>query len=476
MLALVTGCVNLAPDYERPVAVTPSGWPSVGNHPEPVAAPGVAELGWRDFFVNDHLRRTVATALAHNRNLRIAALDIEAARAQYHDTGAALFPTVDASGEASIARSNRAGEAGGTSRRATRKSLSVELGFASFELDFFGRLRNQKQAALDTLLSSAAARRSTQISLIGQVASDWLTLAADKERQAIARQTLANQQGNLDMVKARHRYGIASGSDIADAKSAVAAARVDVAGYTTAIARDRNALNLVAGTTVPAADLPGGQVPEHPVIEQLPAGIPSAVLQNRPDVIAVEYKLRGDTALIGAARAAFFPTISLTAATGFATAGLSSLFSGANRSWSFAPQINQPIFDGGSRTAQLDLAHIQRSIDTADYEQTIQTAFREIADALATRATIDTQIDAQQTRVAASAHAYKLALARYHAGTESYLDTLVEQRTLYNARLNEVGLRLARQINLITLYKTLGGGGLAASTKQAKPAAEQSHS
>lgn len=474
----LAGCVNLAPDYQQPAPVTPTLWPSVGPNPapEPVAAPDVADLGWRDFLVDDRLRRTVAIALAHNRNLRIAALDIEAARAQYRDNRAELFPSIDASSNATFSRAGRT-TAGGNDTSSgnvvngssVSKSLSAELGFASYEIDFFGRLRNQKQAALDALLSSAAARRSTQISLIGQVASDWLTLAADKERLSIAKETLANQRQNLKLVLARHDYGVASGSDVADARSAVESARVDVASYTTLVAQDRNALNLVAGTSVPAADLPGAQVPASPVIDDLPAGIPSRVLTNRPDVISAEYTLRGDYASIGAARAAFFPTISLTAATGWATSGLSGLFADDNRSWSFTPQIDQPIFDGGSRLAQLDLAHVQRHIDLADYEQTIQTAFREVADALATRATIDEQVAAQQALVAASGRAYRLSLARYRAGTASFLDTLVEQRTLYNARLNEVGRRLDRQTNLVTLYKVLGGGGLARSTEAAAP-------
>ncbi|MES1937900.1 efflux transporter outer membrane subunit [Salinisphaera hydrothermalis] len=474
-VAGLAGCVNLAPDYPRPTPVTPTLWPSVGTHPapKPVAAPDVSNLGWRDFFLDDRLRRTVAMALANNRNLRIAALNIEAARAQYRDSGSALFPTVNASASATFSKSGRTAGGNDTASgnvvtgSSVSKSLSAELGFASYEIDFFGRLRNQKQAAFDALLSSAAARRSTQISLIGQVASDWLTLAADKERLSIARETLVNQRQNLKLVKARHDYGVASGSDVANAQSAVESARVDVASYTAAIAQDRNALNLIAGGTVPAVDLPSAKIPAHPVIADLPAGIPSSVLTNRPDVISAEYTLRGDTASIGAARAAFFPTLSLTAATGWATAGLSGLFADRNRSWSFTPRIDQPIFDGGSRRAQLDLAHVQRNIDLADYEQTIQTAFREVADALATRATIDRQVEAQQALVAANARAYRLSLARYQAGTDSFLDTLTEQRALYTARQNEVGRRLARQTNLVTLYKVLGGGGFATSDSSA---------
>ncbi|RJS91635.1 efflux transporter outer membrane subunit [Salinisphaera sp. Q1T1-3] len=470
-LVALTGCANLAPDYERPAPVTPQLWPSVGAYgaPEPVTATDVADLGWRDFFVDAGLRHTVALALAHNRDLRVAALNIEAARAQYHDTRSNLFPSVDASGSATFSRAGRTSGRDDTAsgnlanQSSVSRSLSAELGFASYEIDFFGRLRNQREAALNTLLSSAASRRATQISLIGEVATRWLTLAADQSRLALARQTLANQRDNLKLVQARHDYGVASGSDVANARSAVESARVDVASLTTTIAQDRNALNRIAGTVVPASALPGAELPEDAVRQKLPAGIPSRVLVNRPDVIAAEYTLRGDYASIGAARAAFFPRISLTAATGWATSGLSGLFADDNRSWSVTPAMDVPIFDGGSRAAQLDLAHVQRDIDLADYESTLQTAFREVADALAIRATIDDQIDAQTRLVTANARAYRLSLARYRAGTDSYQDTLVEQRALYSARQNEIDRRLARQTNLVTLYKVLGGGGLAES-------------
>jgi multidrug efflux system outer membrane protein len=228
------------------------------------------------------------------------------------------------------------------------------------------------------------------------------------------------------------------------------------------VAQDRDALNLVVGATVPVADLPGARVPAHPVVAGLPANVPSSVLDNRPDILAAEYTLRADYADIGAARAAFFPRISLTSSIGFATQELSGLFKGSNRTWSVSPQINLPIFDAGTHRAALNITKIQRKIDVANYQNAVQTAFSEVADTLATRATIYEQIAAQQALVAANRRAYQLSQARYRYGTDSYLDTLVDQRTLYASRKNEVSRRLARQTNLVTLYKVLGGGGLAA--------------
>ncbi len=480
LLMALAGCINLAPKYHRPVPLAPDVWPLVngrGAANAPAAMP-VAQLGWRQFFLDGHLRHVVALALTHNQNLRIAALEIEKAREQYRQAGATLFPTIDASGNATFSKSGRAyGGGGNVSSRIINssnvsKSESIALGFASFELDFFGALRNQKQAALELLRSSAATQRATQISLIGQVANDWLRLAADKELLQLARRTEANQRDNYRLVIARHSYGIATGADVADAKSSVESAREDVATDTTRVAQDRAALNLVAGTTIPAADLPAHRVPAHVVLNKLPAGVPSSVLENRPDVRAAEYTLRSDYANIGTARAAFFPTISLTASTGWATRGLTGLFKGRNRTWSFSPQIAMPIFDAGANRAALNITKIQRQIDVANYQQTIETAFREVADALATRATIHEQLAAQKALVAADQRAYDLSLAAFRQGINSYLDTLTEQRALYSAQRTEVNKRLSAATNLVTLYKVLGGGGLAETP--AKPPAEVS--
>ena len=479
LTVMLAGCVNLAPEYESPAPVIPGVWPGVDIYGAPPAEPGadVSMLGWRDFFIDDRLREVVSTALSHNRDLAVATLNIAAARAQVADINADLFPSVSSSTSATFSRAGRT--AGGddtasgnlANQSAISESLSTEIGFSSYELDIFGRLRNQRVAAVQSLLATTADRRAAQISLIGEVAANWLTLAADKALLALARNTLTNRLASLRLVNARHDYGIASGSDVANARSAVEAVRVDIASLVAQVAQDENALNRVAGTTLAPGLLPEARLPEQAVLERLPAGVPSAVLLDRPDVIAAEYRLAGDYASIGAARAAFFPRISLTAATGWATRGLTGLFADDNRSWSVTPQIDVPIFDGGSRAAQLALARIQREIDSQSYEQTLRTAFREVADALALRATIDDQISAQTALVAANQRSYRLSQARYRAGTDSYLDTLIEQRTLYTSQQNAIQRRLAREINLVTLYKTLGGGDLARSSRSALPLA-----
>lgn len=477
--ALLAGCVNLAPDYESPAPVIPGVWPGVDRYGAPPAEPGadISMLGWRDFFVDERLQRVVAQTLEHNRDLEVATLNIAAARAQVADTNAQLFPAISSSTSATFSRAGRT--AGGddtasgnlANQNAVSESLSTEIGFASYEIDLFGRLRNQRNAAAQTLRATLADRRAAQISLIGEVAANWLTLAADTALLALARDTLTNRQASLRLVNARHDYGIASGTNVANARSAVEAVRVDIATLVGQVAQDENALNLVAGTTLAPELLPDDSLPERAVLEQLPAGVPSEVLLDRPDVIAAEYRLAGDYASIGAARAAFFPRISLTAATGWATQGLTGLFVDSNRSWSVTPQVNVPIFDGGSRAAQLALARIQREIDVANYERTLRVAFREVADALAVRATIDDQITAQTALVAANQRSYRLSQARYKAGTDSYLDTLIEQRTLYTSQQEAIRRRLARATNLVNVYKTLGGGDLAESSRTALPLA-----
>lgn len=474
---MLAGCVNLAPAYHRPAPVTPNVWPWLRPTPgAPPGGPAAADIGWREFFIDPRLRNVVALALANNRNLQVAALDIEQAREQYRATGAALFPSISATASATVSRSgNTSGSNSTTSGQivngsSLRKSESAELGFTSYELDFFGKLRNQRQQALEALRASAATRRVTQISLIAETASDWLTLAADRQTLALAHRTEGNQQANLRLVTARHRYGIATGSDLADAETSVASAGEDVATYRSQVAQDIDALNLVVGTVVPAPDLPGPRVPARAVLSRLPAGVPSQVLENRPDVAAAEYTLRGDDANIGAARAAFFPTISLTAAAGYAAPGLTALFSAGRPTWSVSPQASLPIFDAGSRLANLRISQIQRRIDVANYQQTVQTAFREVADALAIRAHVGEQIAAQRQLVAASRRAYTLALDQYHAGTDSYLDTLVSQRSLYSARQTLIQRRLTQQTNLVTLYKALGSGVLATGAGGARAA------
>ncbi|KEZ76320.1 efflux transporter outer membrane subunit [Salinisphaera hydrothermalis] len=462
LLAALTGCFNLAPDFHRPKPAIPDQWPdaapATATHANAIP---VRKLGWHQFFVDPRLRRTVQLALNNSQDLRQAALDIEKARAEYHLEGAALFPSIDATGSATIEKSSD--ESSSTSASSSddiSKSSSLSLGFTSYELDFFGQLRNNKQAAFQSLLSSAATRRSTQISLIAETANDWLTLAADKALLELAAKTLTSQRDYYQKVMGRHRLGLNTGSDVDDARASVASAREDVASYTATVAQDRNALNLVAGTTIPKADLPADVLPDNAVLTTLPSGVPSRVLRNRPDVLAVEHTLKADNADIGAARAAFFPTVSLTASAGYATEGLTHLVSSDNRTWSVGPTISLPIFDFGSNRATLNENKTQKLIDLADYQQTIQTAFEEVANALATRATIGEQLAAQRELVDARRGSYRRTRAQQGIGTASSLDVYEAQQSYYSAEQTMISKRLSRDTNLVTLYKVLGGGVL----------------
>jgi multidrug efflux system outer membrane protein len=478
--ALLTGCVNLAPAYSRPDAPVASAWPtpSLDKGTNTTEATKTTEAtnsdtatplsGWQDFITDDRLRATVALALAHNRDLRVAVQNIEKARAQYGVQRAELFPSVAATAGATRARTSAAASSSGTSAIGTQ--YSAALGFSSYELDLFGRVRNLNEAALQSYLSSEATRRSTQISLVAEVASAWLTLAADQARLQLAQDTLASQQRSYALTGRMHELGASSALTLAQAQTTVDSARVDAASYTAQVALDRNALDLLAGASVPDALLPAAGTTSAATsaatpaarsasaLVGVPAGLPSALLQQRPDVLAAEHTLQGANADIGAARAAFFPSISLTASAGSSSTALSGLFKGGNGAWSFAPSLSLPIFNAGSNRASLDAARAQREIDLATYEKTVQTAFREVADALATRASLGEQLAAQQSLVDATQKSFTLSNALYRNGSYSYLEVLDAQRSLYTAQQTLIGLRLSEQSNRITLYKVMGGG------------------
>jgi NodT family efflux transporter outer membrane factor (OMF) lipoprotein len=466
-VAALSGCINLAPTYQRPAAPVPSSWsgeapPKQPTQPDVMAA----DIGWRTFFVDARLQHTIELALSNNRDLRIAILNIEKERAEYRIQRASLFPSISVGASQDAGRtptSVRRAESGGTetaggSSGTTSHIYSADLGFTAYEIDLFGRVRNLSDAALETFLSTQETRRSTQISLVSDVAGDWLTLAADKRLLAIAQDTLASQQRTFDLVQREHTLGATSGLDYEQARSALQSARNAVAQAITTAAQARNALDLVTGTPVPENDLPDASVDPVTSIASIPAGVPSSVLQQRPDVLAAEHTLKADNADIGAARANFFPTISLTAALGFESPALAQLFRGGNRSWSFEPSATLPIFNAGSNRATLDAAKVTYRIDVASYEKTIQTAFEEVANALATRATIGEQLDAQMQTVDADQHAYDLSMALYRQGSASLLDALTEQRLLYSAKQSLVGTQLSAQTSLIALYTALGGG------------------
>ncbi|WP_343666927.1 efflux transporter outer membrane subunit [Paraburkholderia tropica] len=469
----LSACIDLSPSYQRPAAPVAASWPDAASGASSGAAANAsssgtlaADIGWRSFFVDPRLQRTIALALSNNRDLRIAILDIEKERAEYRIERASLFPEIDLGGSDEAERtptSVRRAESGESATTTgasgeTTHVYSANLGFTSYEIDLFGRVRNLSKAALETYLSSIETRRSTQISLVSDVASDWLTLASDKRLLVIAQETQASQQRTFDLVDREHTLGAASALDVEQAQASLQSARNSTAQAQTTAEQARNALELVVGTRVPDADLPDAQVDPVASITSIPAGIPSAVLQRRPDVLAAEHTLKADNADIGAARANFFPTISLTAALGFESPALAQLFTGGNRAWSFEPSAVIPIFDAGQNRATLDAAKVTFKIDVATYEKTIQTAFEEVANALATRKTIDEQLDAQTRTVKADQHAYDLTMQLYQQGSDSLIDALTEQRLLYTAQQSLVATQLSAQTSLITLYAALGGG------------------
>lgn len=459
--AALAGCMNLAPTYERPAAPVAPGWPQGEAYGEPAAA-GVAatDLAWREVFVDAPLQRTIELALSNNRNLRVAALNIEQARAQYQIQRADLFPTVAASGEAVHQRTPA--DLSQAGRAVTSHTYSAGIGFSTYELDLFGRVRNLNEQALQLFFATEEARRGTQISLVAEVANVYLTATADGELLRLARDTLESQESSYKLARRSHELGVASALDLRQAQTSVEVARADVARYTRALAQDLNALALLVGAPLPSDVRPGGVHPEDlqwiDRLAELPAGLPSEVLQRRPDVMQAERQLQAANATIGAARAAFFPRISLTASAGVASSSLSDLFQGSARAWSFVPQVSLPIFDAGRNRANLEVSKTQRDIALAQYELAIQSAFREVADALAARGTFDEQLAAQQALVDATDETYRLSQARYRSGVDSYLAVLDAQRSLYAAQQSLITLRLARSANLVTLYKVLGGG------------------
>ncbi|HEX4918831.1 MAG TPA: AdeC/AdeK/OprM family multidrug efflux complex outer membrane factor [Limnobacter sp.] len=457
-VTLAAGCGTLAPQYEQPPVPVAKSWPEgEAYRPHSATAINAQTLEWQAFFVDQTLQQVIELALQKNRDLRIAVLNIERARALYQVQRTELFPSVSATGQGNRQRLP-ADLAGGRSGGSTPTQYSATVGFSAYELDLFGRIRSLNEEALQRFLATQEARKSTQISLIAEVANSYLTLAADQALLELAQDTLNNQQAAYKLVKRSNDLGVASALDLRQAQTTVEVARGDVARFTRAVAQDRNALELLVGDNLPKALLPGSALESNTALVELQPGLPSQVLQQRPDVQSAERLLQAANARIGAARAAFFPSISLTAETGTASASLSGLFESGSRTWSFVPRVNLPIFDGGRNSANLEVANTDQQIALAQYEKTLQTAFREVADALAARGTLDAELQAQADLVEASTESYRLSQARFRQGIDSFLNVLDSQRSLYAAQQDLIGVRLARSSSLVTLYKTLGGG------------------
>ena len=451
---VLSGC-SLIPDYQRPDAPVAAQYPQ-GPAYEAANAPGqaAAEQGWKQFFHDPALQQLIQVALENNRDLRVAALNIDAYAAQYRIQRADLFPAVSATGSGSRqrvpARASQSGEA------AISSSYSATLGISAYELDLFGRVRSLSEQALQSYFATEEARRSTQISLVASVANAYLTWQADKELLKLTQETLGAYEQSFKLTSRSAEVGVASALDLSQARTAVENARVQLARYTRQVAQDENSLTLLLGTGLPA-NL-SSQPLSDDLLSEMPAGLPSDLLQRRPDILQAERNLLAANANIGAARAAFFPSISLTANAGTLSPDLSGLFKGGSGTWTFAPQINLPIFNAGSLRASLDYAKIQKDINVAQYEKSIQTAFQEVSDGLAARQTYNEQLQAQTDFVAANQDYYRLAERRYRIGVDSNLTFLDAQRQLFSAQQSLITDRLAQLTSEVNLYKALGGG------------------
>ncbi len=477
----LAGC-NLAPKYVRPELPVPPATPTGPAYAATDVAGAIvpADTAWETFFTDDRLRGVIRTTLANNRDLRISVARVAQARAQYRVQRADLFPTLGATGSASYQKSpfgqvtggtgtgtggvgggtgtgGGTGVGGGAVASGRTDIYSANLGISAWEIDLFGRVRNLTEAQQETYFAAQENRNAAQVALIAEVATAWLTMAADQDRLKIAQNTAAAFGQTVELTQQRFRVGISSELEVRQARTTYDQARSDIAEATTLIAQDRNALNLLAGTTLDAALLPAA-LDRPATLDTLPANLPSEVLLRRPDIAAAEHQLMGANANIGAARAAFFPNISLTAAFGTLSLGLSNLFGSGSQSWSVAPSVSQTLFDFGRNKGNLRLAQAQRDELVATYERTVQTGFREVADALARRGTIAAQLSAQTSLRDNAAGAFNLSQLRFRAGIDPFLNTLDSQRSLYTAQQSLLATRLTHDTNAVELYRALGGG------------------
>jgi len=459
---LLAGC-NLAPTHQTPPLSVPETVSALSAQDAPAQAGEAAlqEAHGMQWLQSAELREVVALALTHNRDLRVAVENIEKARAQYGITRADLLPGVNAQAQASRARTAADLNASGSATLATQ--YTAQLGFASYELDLWGRVRNLNEAALQQFLQSQENQRNVRIGLVADVANAWLTLAADQARLQLARDTLASRAKALELTQRMHQLGATSGLVLAQNQTTVDTARGDVASTTAQVERDRNVLQLLAGGPVPERLLPTTRTlglqasADVAALRPVPVPLPSSVLLQRPDVQAAESALHAMDANIGAARAALFPTISLTASVGTGSTELERLFGHGNGTWSFVPLVRLPLFDAERNRAGVQVAESNQRIAVAQYEKAVQTAFREAADVLADRAQWSERLAAQASMVANTQKAFDLSDARFKAGVDNYLAVLDAQRSLYAAQQTLIGLRLSEQVNRVTLWKVLGG-------------------
>ncbi len=455
MSIFLCGCPPKQP-YVRPGLPVPTAWPeNTSTGAGAPTAPLAPDVKWQEFFTGQRLQRVIELALANNRDLRIATLNIEQFQAFYRIRSAQLYPTISASATADGYRAPA--NLSGNDNAKTVAQFTVGLGTVAWEIDFFGRIRSLKSAALEQYFSSEQARTAAQVSLVAAVANTYLALAGDLENLRLAQVTRDAQQASYELIRQSRDAGIASDLDLSQARSQVETAQVEIQRFSGQIALDESTLNLLVGAPVPP-DLLSDELGKVGALEDVEPGLPSDVLLRRPDILQAEHDLKAASANIGAARAAFFPRISLTAAVGIASSDLTNLFKPAAWTWNVAPSAVLPIFDYGTRQANYTVAEVQRDLAVAGYEKAIQTAFKEVSDSLALRVTLVAQQDAQQSLVNSLDEAYQLSEARYKAGIDSYLSVLVAQRSLFAAQQILVVFHQQRLNNLVTLYKVLGGG------------------
>jgi multidrug efflux system outer membrane protein len=459
----LTGC-SMMPVYDRPVAPVPVALPRGASYPALQSADGTIDaIGWHAFFTDARLQRVIGVALVQNRDLRATIANVAATRAQYRVVNAARLPTISAGPSlsrfhGSVSSSGYTGGYG-NSTGPTTDAYGISGGSAAFELDLWGRVRSLSRAALETWLASDEGRKSTQITLIAQVAQAWLTIGADADALGVARDTLSSRKTTLSVAQQRNAQGVGTTLEVAQAETLTATARSDVARYITALAQSKNALTVLVGAPVADADLPDTLGQGDAVMPTLPVGLTSAVLLRRPDVLSAEHQLMAANANIGAARAAMFPTISLTSLAGLASSSLGGLFDqGGVFNWSLAGRVTQTLFDGGAKAGNLAAARARHDAAIAAYEGAVQNAFSDVANALARRGTIDEQLSAQQAYVTSAERAAAITNDRYRNGVDTWLAALDAARTMYAARQSLVGVRLEKATNMVALYEVLGGG------------------
>ncbi len=462
LITVLAGC-SLAPEYERPVAPIPTAFPNAGAVDGRGTGPAdlryAADLGWREFFSDPRLRDLIGLALDNNRDMRIAVARVEEARAQYGITDSDRFPTLGVGGNAQVTRNPEDMRLGGPDSPSVSRSYMAGVAMTTFELDFFGRIRNLSEAARQQFLNTAQAQRTVHINLVAQVSEAYFRLRTAQQLQELMEKTLQSRFATLKLVQARYDIGVASALDLQQARGQVETIRADQQAVRRQESQALNALQLLVGAPLPD-DLPDPAVfGRDQLLAAIPVGLPSDLLVRRPDIIGAEHALISANASVGAARAAFFPNISITGLLGFASPQLGGLFSGGNRYWQYQPQIQIPIFNAGV-AGNLDLAEARKNRAVAEYEKTIQTAFREVADALAGEATYWDQLEAMRALEATAREALRLANLRYETGIDSFLQVQSAEVNLYSVQQAFLQVGMESLLNRVALYKSLGGGWL----------------